>query len=245
MELMPNIDLNHPGQSAQTTASKPGHTALTLDEVHNLAYRVFTHLGLSAEHAQAIARVITAGERDECHSHGMYRVLSCARTLQHGAVVRDAIPIISDRGPGVVAVDAQRGFSQLAFEVGSKVLLEKVRTTGIAALAINNCYHFSALWPEIEALVEHGVAALAMTPSHSWVALRAEADLFSEPTRSPLVGPGSVLTPTFLTLRPAQWPAVKLSSTKEAVAHCPKAGGSTPKAYQVPMPQPYSNKAPC
>jgi hypothetical protein len=37
MELMPNIDLNHPGQSAQTTASKPGHTALTLDEVHNLA----------------------------------------------------------------------------------------------------------------------------------------------------------------------------------------------------------------
>lgn len=170
MELMPNIDLNHPGQSAQTTASKPGHTALTLDEVHNLAYRVFTHLGLSAEHSQAIARVITAGERDECHSHGMYRVLSCARTLQHGAVVRDAIPIISDRGPGVVAVDAQRGFSQLAFEVGSKVLLEKVRTTGIAALAINNCYHFSALWPEIEALVEHGVAALAMTPSHSWVA---------------------------------------------------------------------------
>ena len=32
------------------------------------------------------------------------------------------------------AVDAQFGFSQLAFEVGSKVLLEKVRKTGIAAL---------------------------------------------------------------------------------------------------------------
>ncbi|MFS4550404.1 Ldh family oxidoreductase [Comamonas resistens] len=170
MEPMPNSNLNQPDQSAQASAVKPGHIALTLDEVHQLAYRVLTHHGLSAEHAQAIARVITAGERDECHSHGMYRVLSCTRTLQHGAVARDAIPVVSDRGPGVVAVDAQFGFSQLAFEVGSKVLLEKVRKTGIAALAINNCYHFSALWPEIEALVEHGVAALAMTPSHAWVA---------------------------------------------------------------------------
>lgn len=164
---MPHTDLNSSGHTDQ--AAKPGYVALTLNEVHNLAYRVFIRHGLSPEHAQAIARVITAGERDECHSHGMYRILSCTRTLQRGAVVRDAQPIVSDRGPGVVAVDAQRGFSQLAFEVGSKVLLEKVQKTGIAALAINNCYHFAALWPEVEALVEHGVAALAMTPSHAWV----------------------------------------------------------------------------
>lgn len=170
MEPMPPTDLNHPGPSAPVTTVQPGYVALTLDEVHDLAYRVFTRHGLSTDHAQAIARVITAGERDECHSHGIYRVLSCTRTLLHGAVVRDAIPIVSDRGPAVVAVDAQRGFSQLAFEVGSRVLLEKVRKTGIAALAINNCYHFAALWPEVEALAEHGVAALAMTPSHAWVA---------------------------------------------------------------------------
>jgi LDH2 family malate/lactate/ureidoglycolate dehydrogenase len=41
---------------------------------------------------------------------------------------------------------------------------------GIAALAINNCYHFSALWPEVELLAENGLAAMATTPSHSWVA---------------------------------------------------------------------------
>jgi LDH2 family malate/lactate/ureidoglycolate dehydrogenase len=40
----------------------------------------------------------------------------------------------------------------------------------VAALVINNCFHFSALWPEIEQLTDMGVAALAMTPSHSWVA---------------------------------------------------------------------------
>ncbi len=168
MNSTPDKDLDSIDAGAQPAGH--GYVALTLEEVHALSYRVLTHHGLSAAQAQAIARVITAGERDECHSHGLYRLLSCTRTLQNGGVVRDATPVVSDRGPGVVAVDARLGFSQLAFEVGSKLLLEKVRKTGIAALAINNCYHFSALWPEVEALVEHGVAALALTPSHSWVA---------------------------------------------------------------------------
>jgi len=43
-------------------------------------------------------------------------------------------------------------------------------TLGIAALSINNCFHFSALWPEVEVIASEGLAALAMTPSHSWVA---------------------------------------------------------------------------
>lgn len=167
---MPDNDLDPIAARAPGAAAADGYEALTLEEVHALSQRVLTHHGLSQAQAQAIARVITAGERDECHSHGIYRLLSCTRTLQHGRVVRDATPVVSDRGPAVVAVDAQFGFSQLAFEVGSQVLLEKVRTTGIAALAINNCHHFSALWPEVEALVAQGVAALAMTPSHAWVA---------------------------------------------------------------------------
>jgi LDH2 family malate/lactate/ureidoglycolate dehydrogenase len=48
--------------------------------------------------------------------------------------------------------------------------VEKARKIGLAALAINNCFHFSALWPEVEAICQDGLVALAMTPSHSWVA---------------------------------------------------------------------------
>lgn len=144
--------------------------SLSLDEVHALALRVLSHHGLSEAHAQAIARVITAGERDECHSHGVFRLLMCAATLRDGKVACHAEPTVSDRSAAVVAVDAQFGFSQLAFEVGSRHLVEKARRTGIAALVINHCFHFSALWPEVESLAEQGLAALAMTPSHAWVA---------------------------------------------------------------------------
>jgi delta1-piperideine-2-carboxylate reductase len=69
-----------------------------------------------------------------------------------------------------VRVDAAFGYSQLAFEMGNRILIEKAKRIGIAALAINNCFHFSALWPEVEVLASEGLAALAMTPSHSWVA---------------------------------------------------------------------------
>jgi LDH2 family malate/lactate/ureidoglycolate dehydrogenase len=90
--------------------------------------------------------------------------------LRQGKVSKHAIPRIQDRAPAIVAVDAGFAFSQLAFETGSKMLVEKARHSGIAAMAINHCYHFSALWPEVEALAGHGLAAMAMLPSHAWVA---------------------------------------------------------------------------
>ncbi|MGO4395373.1 Ldh family oxidoreductase [Variovorax sp. M-6] len=143
---------------------------LSLPEVHELAVRVLRHNGMSDAHAQAIARVIAAGQRDECHSHGVYRLLVTTHTLRQGKVSGTAEPIVRDRSPAIVAVDARFAFSQLAFEVGSKVLAAKARQTGLAAMAINNCYHFSALWPEVEALADQGLAAMALTPSHAWVA---------------------------------------------------------------------------
>ena len=143
---------------------------LSVEEVQELAFRVLSKHGMSEAHASAIAKVISAGQRDECHSHGIYRLLVTTHTLRKGKVSGTAQPIVHDRAPAIVAVDAQFGFSQLAFEVGSAVLVEKVRKTGIAALAINRCYHFAALWPEVESLADRGVAALALTPSHAWVA---------------------------------------------------------------------------
>ncbi len=143
---------------------------LSLEEVEDLAFRVLTANGMAADHARAIARVITAGQRDECQSHGIYRLLVCVRSLREGRVVGDAKPVVTDVSPALVRVDAGFGFSQLAFDMGSKVLIEKAKNVGIAAMAIRNCFHFSALWGEVEALAAAGLAALAMTPSHSWVA---------------------------------------------------------------------------
>ncbi|BFO05579.1 MULTISPECIES: Ldh family oxidoreductase [Pseudomonas] len=143
---------------------------MTLEEVHALAVSALLANGMSTAHAQAIAEVITQGQRDECHSHGLYRVLVCVRSLRSGKVDPAVLPTLHDVGPSIVKVDAHQGYSLLAFQTGLPVLVEKARRQGIAALVIRNCFHFSALWPEVEAIAAHGLVGMAMTPSHSWVA---------------------------------------------------------------------------
>ncbi|KVH63441.1 oxidoreductase [Burkholderia sp. MSMB1072] len=151
-------------------SERTAEVVLSLDEVHALALRVLTHNGMSDAHARAIANVIAQGQRDECHSHGVYRLLVCVRSLKKGKVDPQAVPTLRRLSSSIVAVDAHRGFSLLSFETGLPVLVEMAKQHGIAAMAINHCYHFSALWPEVEAIAAEGLVGIAMNPSHSWVA---------------------------------------------------------------------------
>lgn len=143
---------------------------MTLDEVDLLARRVLTRHGLRGDHVDAVARTIIAGERDGCASHGVYRLLVAVNTLKSGKVDPAVEPVITRPAPGLVRADAGGGFAQLAIERALPVLVDSARTNGIAALAVNRCIHFAALWPEVEMLIAHGLVALATTPSHAWVA---------------------------------------------------------------------------
>ncbi|MBB6504087.1 LDH2 family malate/lactate/ureidoglycolate dehydrogenase [Sphingomonas endophytica] len=143
---------------------------MTLDAVRDYARATLTRVGLAPAHVAAVAETIVAGERDGCGAHGLYRLLVAAHSVATGVVVPDAVPVLEQRASGVVRVDGKGGFAQLAFETGRAALVAAARANGIAALAINDVVHFAALWPEVEALVEDGLVALAVTPNHAWVA---------------------------------------------------------------------------
>lgn len=143
---------------------------LSPQEIKSLSMRVLRHHGLSEAHAGAITRVVLAGQRDDCQSHGVYRILDCVRTIGKGKVNVAAQPRLQDGVGAIVRVDADFGFAPLAFECGLDPLADAARRHGLGALVIRHCVHFAALWPEIEALTERGLVALALTPSHAWVA---------------------------------------------------------------------------
>lgn len=143
---------------------------LSLKDAEALSLDVLQHNGYSQAHAEAITRNVLAAQRDECHSHGLYRLIGCVNTARNGGVDTHATPEIIDQAASVVKVNAHQGCSLLAFEQGKQSLVEKANRTGIAALAINNSFHFSALWPEVEALSSEGLIGIAMTPSHAFVA---------------------------------------------------------------------------
>ncbi len=143
---------------------------LSLQEVKDLALSVLRHAGFGEAHAGAIAEMLYACQLDDCQSHGLFRLFMCVQTMQSGDVDGQAQPDLHISEKAVVRADARGGMSLLAFEKALPVLIEKTRHHGIAALAINKCYHFSALWPEVERLSAAGLAAMAMVPSHAWVA---------------------------------------------------------------------------
>lgn len=143
---------------------------LSLDEVRDLATRTLVHLGASKDNADAVADVITAAERDECKSHGLFRLPGYGVALRNGRIDGKAVPVIADLAPGVVQVDAKGGFAPLALNAGRAPLAEKARSQGIAAMPLVNAYHFAALWYEVEALAVLGLVAFAFVNSRSYVA---------------------------------------------------------------------------
>ncbi|SFH32356.1 Ldh family oxidoreductase [Sulfitobacter dubius] len=145
-------------------------TTLSHDELNEIVIRIFEGASLSPLNASALARVIVAGEGDACKSHGIYRIEGCLRTIKAGKVTPDAVPQVSHDESAIVRVNAGGGFSNAAFDAGAPVLAERCRATGIAAMVINDCTHFAALWPEIEALTDMGLVAMAMCPSYASVA---------------------------------------------------------------------------
>lgn len=143
---------------------------ISVDEVCALSLEVLLHAGLSPAQAEPVARTIAAGERDECPAHGLYRLPGCVETVQSPMFVRDAEPELMDVTAVFSRSNAKFGYSLPAFEQALPMLDAKARSQGVALLAINHCFHFSALWFEVEQLTERGLAALIVTPSHSWVA---------------------------------------------------------------------------
>lgn len=143
---------------------------LTTSELTGLVEDILTRAGTTDLVARSLARTFVAGERDGCTSHGIYRIVGCLRTIKSGKVDAEAVPVLNDDGSGIIRVDAAGGFSGPAFDLGVGPLAERAQQLGLAALVLNRCTHFSALWPEIEVLTDKGLAAIAMCPSYATVA---------------------------------------------------------------------------
>jgi delta1-piperideine-2-carboxylate reductase len=143
---------------------------LRLDQVHALAWQVLRVHGVSEDQARAVADTITAAERDDCKSHGLFRLPGYVSSVRSGKVTPDAVPEVRNLAPAIVRVDGQNGFAPLALQIGRAPLTEKARRHGIAALAVTQIYHFAALWPEVETLAEQGLVAFAFTAAMSYVA---------------------------------------------------------------------------
>jgi delta1-piperideine-2-carboxylate reductase len=63
----------------------------------------------------------------------------------------------------VVKIDGRGGFAPLVMKAARDALAPLARGQGIAAATLVNVHHFSALWVDVEPLVETGLAAMCFT----------------------------------------------------------------------------------
>lgn len=143
---------------------------LSLSACHALCVRALVASGLSPTSADIIADVITAAERDDAKSHGLFRLPGYCRSLRSGRVQGEATPQLHDRATGVVHVDAAGAFAPVAFSVGLPMLVEKAKAQGVAVLSMAGALHFSSLWWEAEAVAREGLVALVFVNSLAFVA---------------------------------------------------------------------------
>lgn len=136
---------------------------LTLDAVHDLAVTCLMAHGCDQENANSVADTITAAERDGAASHGLFRLPGYVATLKSGKVNPNARPRLATLAPGVLQMDGDGGFAPHAHQKSREALTDCARSQGIAALAIINTHHFSALWAEVEPLAQEGLCAFAFT----------------------------------------------------------------------------------
>lgn len=143
---------------------------LSLEQVFDSANSALLNQGFSAKQAEAIAKTVTNAERDECHSHGLFRIPFYISALSIEGVDAHAVPVIKKDDSAIVHVDGGRGFCPLALAMGIEHLSTTAKQHGIAAMAIHNVYNIAALWPEVEELAQRGLVAFAFTAANAFVA---------------------------------------------------------------------------
>ncbi len=143
---------------------------LTLEAARDLSRRCLRANGCDAANADAITQVMIVAERDGCASHGLFRLPGYVSALRDGRANGRADPAVERIAAGVIRVDGDLGYAPLALERARRPLIDAARENGIGAMSLVRTFHLAALWPEVEALAEQGLVALAMTSSRSLVA---------------------------------------------------------------------------
>lgn len=142
---------------------------IDIHAAQKLSEQVLQQAGYSSLHTAAITDVLMRAQVDDCHSHGLYRLLNCIYSLEHKTVSADALPTFKQLSDSITQVDAHRAMAPLALKQGIRYLIQQVKKQGVAVLAINNCVHTTALWHEIECLTDANLVAFACTSNHAWV----------------------------------------------------------------------------
>jgi LDH2 family malate/lactate/ureidoglycolate dehydrogenase len=129
----------------------------------SLAAAVFSQCGMRADDAGLLAESLVFADLRGVHSHGVLRVPEYVKKLTIGGVDPRGVPsVVRDVGACLV-IDGGNAMGQIATDFAMKRVLERARTTGIAAAAIRGSNHNGAMAFYAMQALPHDMIGLATT----------------------------------------------------------------------------------
>jgi LDH2 family malate/lactate/ureidoglycolate dehydrogenase len=133
---------------------------MTETELTALATRALVGLGLAAQDAAAVARILVMGDLFGHHTHGVTRLETYGQRIDLGAIVVGAVIGVEEVAPAIVKVD---GASAIGPLVGMRALdaaMERARATGVGLALVRNGNHFGAIGPYCYLAAQQGFASI-------------------------------------------------------------------------------------
>lgn len=139
-------------------------------EAQALIVRILECHDTSEKNAMSVAKALVAAEMDGQRGHGLSRVPSYAAQSASGKVNGQAMPIVVDKKPAALRIDATNGFAFPAFDLATTELTKLTAEAGMAAASIFHSHHFGQAGYHAERLAQNGLVALVFGNSPQAIA---------------------------------------------------------------------------
>jgi LDH2 family malate/lactate/ureidoglycolate dehydrogenase len=139
--------------------------ALAAERLERWVAQVFAKEGLSAEHAETVAKVLVWANLRGMDTHGVMRVPRYVEWVRSGEMnARPAMAARSD-SPACVLLDADRAAGPVAMLEGARLAIAKARDAGAGVCVVRGTTHTAAIGFYTRAIAEAGMAGLAWSAS--------------------------------------------------------------------------------
>jgi LDH2 family malate/lactate/ureidoglycolate dehydrogenase len=143
---------------------------LTENELHDLATRALTGLGLSPTDAGDAARILVLGDLFGVHTHGVSRLESYGERLRVGGINPKAEIRMERVAPAIVKIDGDNAVGTLVGYRALESAMQVAREFGIGVAFARNSNHFGAIAPYSLIAAEAGFASIIGSNSSTTIA---------------------------------------------------------------------------
>jgi LDH2 family malate/lactate/ureidoglycolate dehydrogenase len=154
------------------------------DSLQDLAARLGVAAGLTADRAELLSDLLTANDLRGVSSHGTIQLATYIRLLRDGALNPEPQLEVVRETPTSLLVDGDGGLGYFPAYNGTRLLIDKAETSGIAVLLTRNHGHFGAAGLYTRLTLEHDL--LSFVTSGHQLQLRPGDPVYAAAGGSPM-----------------------------------------------------------